>query len=424
MAIILMSAFVAGASSAQTGAGTDADTDGQSQDAASLDEEGRLMLEEGRRLVDAGRARDALPFYRQALDMAEVHLDASSPALGLLLHELGSVYRSAGEMESAERQIERALSVLGDALGALHVELLPTVADLAALKAQRGASAEAQTLYQRLVALLRLHRPRGDKEIVAALGQLALSLDRLGQTDDAESFYRQALEEIDGSPSANSIEAATVLNNLGALYVLQSRYTEAEALHRRAAELRRQLLGPSHWLVAFSLSDLAHVVEQLGRDAEALDLATRAAVVLAPYCQGLSAGTSGGTRNAQEVCLETEQLRRRLKGESTDAPAQEPAPQTVNMRPGGTVYRAQVLSREDPDLARAAMRQLRDRYDDLLRNVPAHIETIDLGEKGIWYRLQFGDFAGRSGARDLCQKLLDRGWNDCWVSEAGAAPSP
>lgn len=391
---------------------------------SALEEEGRLMLGQGRQLAAAGRPQDALPFYTQALDMAQVSLGVETPALGFLLHELGGVYRAAGESGRAEQHFERALGILEGALGAQHQDLLPALADLALLRAERGEAARAQRHYERLVALLRLHRPPGNVDIVAALGHLALSLDRQGSRDEAEAFYRQAMDESRGRASADSLELATVLNNLAALQSQGSRYAEAEPLYRRAGELRTRLLGPRHWLVAVSHSDLARVIERLGRVNEALDLATRAAAVLAPYCQGLGAEAEGETRSAQELCLNTEELRARLKGDTPLAPGAEPSPQSVSVRSGGTVFRSQVLSREDPDLAQASLRRLRSRFGDLLHDVTAHVETIDLGDQGIWYRLQFGDFPGHSGALQLCQQLLGRGWNDCWVTEVAGAATP
>ncbi|MEO1084983.1 MAG: tetratricopeptide repeat protein [Acidobacteriota bacterium] len=393
--------------------------------AAALEEEGRLMLEEGRRLAAEGRPRDALPFYTQALDMAQVALSPDEPALGFLLHELGGVYRGAGDVARAEQYFGRALQILDSALGPQDPNLLPALADVASQLAARRDDAAAQRHFERLVALLRLHRPPGDADIVAALGHLALSHDRQGRPGEAMSFYSQALAEADGRPAASSLEAATVLNNLATLLSLADKAVEAEPLYRRAVDLRTRLLGPKHWLVAVSHSDLARTVAQLGRPEEALDLATRAAAVLAPYCQGLSAQAEGEPRSAQELCLSTEELRTRLKGGAdAAAPSAEPSPQTVAVRSGGTVYRAQVLAREDPDLAAASLRDLRRRYGDLLKDVTAHIETIDLGADGIWHRLQFGDFPGRSGALTLCQQLLDRGWNDCWVADVQRTDEP
>ncbi|MEO1366986.1 MAG: tetratricopeptide repeat protein [Acidobacteriota bacterium] len=386
---------------------------------AALEEEGLLMLAEGRRLAAEGRPRDALAFYTQALDMAQVALPAGAPALGFLLHELGGVYRAAGDVARAEQHFGRALAILDAALGPQDPDLLPALADVAAQLAVRRDDAAAQRHFERLVALLRLHRPPGDADIVAALGHLALSHDRQGRPAEAIAFYRQALAEADGRPSASSPESATVLNNLATLLLLAGDVAEAEPLYRRALDLRTRLLGPTHWLVAVSTSDLARTVASLGRSEEALDLATRAAAVLAPYCQGLSAQAEGEPRSAQELCLSTEDLRARLKGDGGAAPKAEPSPQSVDVRSGGTVYRAQVLAREDPDLAAASERDLRRRYGDLLDGVAAHIETIDLGADGIWYRLQFGDFPRRSAALTLCEQLLGRGWNDCWVTEAG-----
>ncbi|PWG74298.1 hypothetical protein DF186_18620, partial [Enterococcus hirae] len=86
-------------------------------------------LGRGRALAESGRPSEALPFYDQALDMARVQLDPMSPALGLLLHELGTVLRDAARTERAEAEMTRALEVLDAALGDTSPDVLPVLVD-------------------------------------------------------------------------------------------------------------------------------------------------------------------------------------------------------------------------------------------------------------------------------------------------------
>ncbi|WP_287170587.1 MULTISPECIES: tetratricopeptide repeat protein [unclassified Microcystis] len=62
---------------------------------------------------------------------------------------------------------------------------------------------------------------------------------------------------------------ASSLNNLAALYDSQGRYTEAEPLYLQALDLRKQLLGDNHPLVALSLNNLAYLYDSQGRYTEA-----------------------------------------------------------------------------------------------------------------------------------------------------------
>ena len=38
-----------------------------------------------------------------------------------------------------------------------------------------------------------------------------------------------------------------------------------------------------------------------------------------------------------------------------------------------------------------------------------HIEKVDLGTKGIYYRVQAGPFTDKNAARDVCAKLTPKG---------------
>lgn len=395
----------------------------------STDEEARLLLAEARRLVEEGRATDALPFYAQSLDMAEARLDPHSPILALLLHELGGVQLQAGHAEQAEIELRRALGILEAAFGSGHRELLPVLADLASLLASDGRAAAAEIFYRRTLDLLERERQPGDPEIVRALGQLALLADEQGREDEAETLYRRSVS-LAAEAGEESPELASTLNNLASLYHRRGQWTEAESLYRRALDIRQRLLGPNHWLVAVSQSDLALVLGRQGRLADALDQATRAAAILSPYCSGLTAEATGERRSARELCRDTEtlrgQLRQRLAGEraseaarvaqSTPTASAEPDPQPVRTRPGAVVYRAQVASRGDGAAAEAEGREILARHSALLHDQALHIETVDLGQKGQWHRIQFGAFASPQSARQLCRALLDRGLTECLVA--------
>ncbi|MCG8456497.1 MAG: tetratricopeptide repeat protein [Holophagales bacterium] len=417
------------------------------------DEEAQLMLEEGRSLAEAGRASEALPFYEQAVDMAEARLGAESPTLAYLHHELGSVYRSISQVDRAELEYRRALGIFEATFGAEHAELLPALADLASLLTTQNRVAEAETLYRRTLRLLVAAREEGDPEVVHTLGQLALLADQQGREGEAEALYRRSVDLADAG-GQESPELASSLNNLASLHHRRDELAEAEELYRRALDLRERLLGPNHWHLAVSLSDLGLVVARQGREEEGLELATRASAILSPYCGGLTAEDPAEKRSASELCRDTEALRANLKtrlgggaGSSSvdpvvDAEALiEPAPQPVQVASEpearapsaesgiepppqavqvvGQIFRAQLASREDLEQARSDQAALRQRYPAQLEGTPGHIETIDLGAKGIWHRIQFGNYPTRERARDLCRALKSAGWADCWVVSSG-----
>ena len=59
--------------------------------------------------------------------------------------------------------------------------------------------------------------------------------------------------------------------------------------------------------------------------------------------------------------------------------------------------------------AKTAWKRLAAKYPDILGPLAMHIEKVDLGTKGIYYRVQAGPFTDKNAARDVCAKLTPKG---------------
>ena len=70
--------------------------------------------------------------------------------------------------------------------------------------------------------------------------------------------------------------------------------------------------------------------------------------------------------------------------------------------------RIQVAAYRDTAAAQAAWQKLQKKLPDLAALTPTY-EKADLGEKGIYYRLQIGPFADRGAASGACEKLKAAG---------------
>lgn len=87
------------------------------------------------------------------------------------------------------------------------------------------------------------------------------------------------------------------------------------------------------------------------------------------------------------------------------------APQTD---PAGT-HRVQVVAVQSQAQAESEWQRISRLYPDLLGGSELFIQQIDLGDRGIWYRVQAGTFA-RSDANQVCATIQARG-GDCIVRE-------
>lgn len=75
-----------------------------------------------------------------------------------------------------------------------------------------------------------------------SLNNLAMTYKSLGQYNEAEQYFDQALETIKKSEGKESISYAIVLNNKGMLFQMIGRYAEAENLLQQALEVAKNTL--------------------------------------------------------------------------------------------------------------------------------------------------------------------------------------
>ena len=61
------------------------------------------------------------------------------------------------------------------------------------------------------------------------------------------------------------------------------------------------------------------------------------------------------------------------------------------------------------ELARKAFQRFRQLHGDLAGDLSPDIKKADLGEKGVWYRLRIGPFAGKAAAAQSCDKMRKEG---------------
>jgi len=76
---------------------------------------------------------------------------------------------------------------------------------------------------------------------------------------------------------------------------------------------------------------------------------------------------------------------------------------------GGTPTRIQLASLRTPDEARDEWARLKRENGDLLGKFTAVAVRADLGERGIYYRVEAGPVGDKAAAIKLCKALKDRG---------------
>jgi tetratricopeptide (TPR) repeat protein len=116
-------------------------------------------------------------------------------------------------------------------------------------------------------------QPEVEAELRSVLGRVYRDL---GEYTKAEAMHRRALELYRNLFGNEHIKVADSLHALAQALKSQRKLSECESLHRQALEMRMKLLGRDHPRVAESIDDLGHTLHMQGRSREAEPLLRKA----------------------------------------------------------------------------------------------------------------------------------------------------
>ena len=190
----------------------------------------------------------------------------------------------AAEVTRLQAELDRARALQDSGKLKDGIALAATIADAADTSGHRPLIAEARQRLGELRSRASEYAPaeaalwaglwaaeasRHDEVAAAAWTELVRLGSKQGKPEDARRWAERAAAAVAriGDPP---IAAARLDNELGNLAYLLEDHREAEQRYRRALELRRAALGPSHIDVAASLSNLSTALKGLDRNDEAL----------------------------------------------------------------------------------------------------------------------------------------------------------
>jgi CHAT domain-containing protein len=175
-----------------------------------------------------------------------------------------------------------------------------------------------------------------NRDVAAALNNLAQLYGSQGRDTEAEPLLRRAIAILEKLNGLDSAEGAPELNNLAALYQRQERYADAEPLFKRALAIREKSLPPDHPDLGQSLNNLATLYEKEDRHADSEPLFRRS---LAIYEKA-----AGAEHPAVATLLNNLGQVDKVQGRYADA---EP------LIKRSLAIREKVLGRDHPDVARS-----------------------------------------------------------------------
>ncbi len=129
---------------------------------------------------------------------------------------------------------------------------------------QQGRYAEAETLWE--AALKDAEKfPPEDPRLVETLNNLAQLYDDQKKSAEAEPLYQRLLAIEEKTLGADHPDVATTLYRLAKLYQAQGKSAEAEPLYQRALAIRDRVLGPTHPDVIMILESYAVLLRDTNR---------------------------------------------------------------------------------------------------------------------------------------------------------------
>lgn len=111
-----------------------------------------------------------------------------------------------------------------------------------------------------------------DPELASDVGQLAFTLQLAGRMTEAAPLYDKAVKAAEITQDMDCAELAGLYGNASGFYMAQKRFAEAEAVLRQAAEAVADVPPPLRFLIAQVRAELAVVLREGGKEAEAEEL--------------------------------------------------------------------------------------------------------------------------------------------------------
>jgi tetratricopeptide (TPR) repeat protein len=198
------------------------------------------------------------------------HTDSTS---SLLFFNIAQTYVGRGQFPMSQTWFERALFASSPKSDQRSVKVVFKILHSLGHCCYRiGSHDDAMWYYQRALSMGIQHELQ-DTDLAASLNCVGVLLFHRQSEEDTEKAmekFKQSLAIYRASDVADCSEIATVLNNIGRVHYLWSKYKAALSVYEETLQIRRQLLGNDSIDVAATICNIGQTYHQLGRLDEAM----------------------------------------------------------------------------------------------------------------------------------------------------------
>ncbi|MBK8793061.1 MAG: tetratricopeptide repeat protein [Holophaga sp.] len=358
----------------------------------------------GRTYLDLGQYPEAVKQLERAVELYRQSLGASHPKTLNTTTQLGEIYRLQGKFTEAEVLCGRVLEISRRALGPEHPGTLNAMQVVADIYYMQSKYPEAQSLYQQVLKVRRRRLGVEHPDTLSSMNTLAANYDMQGNYPEAEALYSQTLtvrRRLLGTEHPKTLWSA---NELAWVYIEMGKYEQAEVLYLHTLETQRRVLGADHPSTLASSNGLGYLYLCQGKYPRA-ETEWRQALAISRRVHGLEhPNTLSILNNVAEVCDR--------QGNYTEAAA-------INAE--ALDIRSRVLGKEHPDTLSsmcnlAKGHAMQGKYAQAMT---LHVQALEISRRVLgpdhpdtlnamyWLANAISLQGNHAEAEALCQKVLE-----------------
>jgi tetratricopeptide (TPR) repeat protein len=182
------------------------------------------------------RNEEALELYQQALTLRHTSLGLAHFDTATTLRDLGLVHHRLRHYASARRCFAAALDGFKQHLGPNHIQVAEILLGLGSCHLASGDTRAARGCFQQSYAIFATQTQPGPGAMRAKRALLTAIHQQLQAT----------LRQVLNAPGSNTMQAAAILEDLGKVSLRLGKEASAVSYLRKAYDLRRGALGPTH----------------------------------------------------------------------------------------------------------------------------------------------------------------------------------
>jgi len=269
---------------------------------------------------------------------------------------------------------EMALEIKEKALGPGHIEVALCLNHLGVLYKSLGNYAKAEQLYKRALEINVAALGPNHSRVGLIKNNLASLYNSLGDYSKAEHLYKQTLEIFEKVLGPDHPRVAKALYNFGMLYSSQGDYGKAESTLNRALIVSGKAFGPEHPVVSKILNELISIDKIVGDNARAEPRPNKKPEIDVPALD--KKDVAGPSNDA---------VNKKLKPTSPKSSSTEKTPSypyTLQLGSFRTLRQAE---------------RAKKIYSK--KGLSPYWTKVELEERGVWYIVFTGYFAGRKDAK-------------------------